>query len=237
MKKLTLAIALFVLTGSVSAQSLKPQTPYPMTAGINQGTSDSLVGTHYWYFYATPGSNTLRVRFKNPTTLYGAGMGVTVLTITVSDEKRTWSVTKTVTSKREQAATSFAAAKVAKRMKVIVSIAPPNQNLIRMGGDYELEATGDVAFGQGAEDVDPVVRTYDAKTMHYSDEYGVVKFLADGSIVTANGFTGTWSAFDKENRIYAIQLGKIRYSLQYLPGYGLVRPREPNVIEFQELRR
>lgn len=236
MRKVTLLIAFFVLAVGVSAQSLKPQSPYPMNVGINQGTSDSLVGTHYWYFYATPGSNTLKVRFKNPTTLYGAQMN-TVLTITVTDDKRTWRVTKTVTSNRNQSEASFVAPKVAKRMKILVSVAPPNQNLIRMGGDYELEATGDVDFGEAASAVDPIVRTYDPKVMHYSESYGATKFLADGTVVTANGFTGTWKVFDLESRVYTIQIGKIRYSLQYIPGYGLVRPSEPNVIEFQELRR
>ena len=53
---------------AVSAQSLKPQDPYPMKAGINQCTSDNLVGTHYWYFYATPGNSRLTVRMRTPTT-------------------------------------------------------------------------------------------------------------------------------------------------------------------------
>jgi hypothetical protein len=207
-----------------------------MKAGINRATSDSLVGTQYWYFYATPGSNKLTVRLKNATTLYGAPMN-TVLTITVTDEKRSWRVTKTATSKLNLSEATFAAAKVDKRMKILVSVAPPNQNLLRMGGDYEIEATGDVDFGDVNNTVDPIVRTYDPKTMHYSDEYGATKFLADGTVQTATGFTGTWKVFDRENRIYAVVIGRIRYSLQYSPGYGLVRPSEPNMIEFQELRR
>ena len=106
-----------------------------------------------------------------------------------------------------------------------------------MGGDYELEATGDVDFGEATSTADPIVRTYDPKVSHYSDSYGATKFNADGTIVTANGFTGTWKVFDQENHIYAIQIGQIKYSLQYIPGYGLVKPGEPNMIEFQELRR
>jgi len=237
MRKLGLMTALFLaVVAGASAQSLKPESPYPMKSGINQGTSDSLVGTHYWYFYATPGSNTLRVRMKTPTTLFGASVNST-LTITVTDAQHSFRVVKTVSGARNLTETSFTAPKVAKRMKIIVAVAPPNQNLLRMGGDYELEAAGDVDFGDATSTTDPIVRTYDPKTSHYSDSYGAVKFNADGTIVTANGFTGTWKVFDQENRIYSIQLGQIKYSLQYIPGYGLVKPSEPNMIEFQELRR
>jgi hypothetical protein len=221
---------------SVSAQSLKPDSPYPMKAGINQGTSDSLVGTHYWYFYATPGNSRVTVRLRTPTTLYGAQLNTT-LTITLTDAARSWKAVKYVTTKPNQSETTFYADKVTKRQKIVVVVSPPNQNLIRMGGDYEIEAAGDVDFGEAGSTADPIVRTYDPMTMHYDQEYGATKFLADGTVETANGFTGTWKVFDRENRIYAVQIGKIRYSLQYIPGYGLVRPREPNMIEFQELRR
>jgi hypothetical protein len=236
MRKLSLLFVFVLAVGSVSAQSLKPENPYPMKAGINQGISDSLVGIHYWYYYVTPGYNTLKVRFKNPTTLYGATMNTT-LTITVSDDKHTWRVTKQVNANSATSEATFTSNKVDKRIRIIVSVAPPNQNLLRMGGGYELEATGAVSFSEATSSLDPIVRTYDPKTSHYQDSYGAVKFSADGTIITANGFTGTWKAFDPENRIYVIQLGKIRYSLQYSPGYGLVRPGEPDVIEFQELRR
>ena len=236
MRKLGVLIVFFLVVAGASAQSLKPENPYPMNAGINKGTSDSLVGTQYWYFYATPGNSRLTVRLKTPTTLYGAQIN-TVVTITLTDEKRTWRNTKTVTQKQNASEATFTADKVKTKMKIIVSVAPPNQNLIRMGGDYEIEATGDVAFGEVTSPADPIIRTYDPKTMHYSDAYGATKFLADGTVETANGFSGTWKVFDQENRIYTVMIGNIRYSLQYIPGYGLVRPGEPNTIEFQELRR
>lgn len=237
MKKLSVLIAIFLAAGFVSAQSLKPETPYPLKSGINQGTSDSLVGTHYWYFFVTPGSNRLTVRFKNPTTLYGTELNNNALTITVSDEKRTWKVVKTASSNKNASEATFVSNKVNKKIKIIVSVAPPSQNLLRMGGDYEIEATGDVEFDEVKSGVDPIVRTYDPKTTHYMESYGATKFLVDGTVETANGFSGTWKVFDRENRIYTVVIGRIRYSLQYLPGYGLVRPGEPNIIEFQELRR
>ena len=232
MRTTGLLVALLLAVGSISAQSLKPENPYPMKAGINRATSDSLVGTQYWYFYATPGNSRLTVRLKSPTTLYGAQLNTT-LTITLTDAAHTWRNTKTVTTKPNQLETTFSADKVTKRMKIIVSVAPPPQNLIRMGGDYEVEATGDVAFGEASTATDPIVRTYDSKV----NSYGATRFLADGTVVASDGSRGTWEAFDPENRIYTVQIGGFRFSLQYLPGYGLVQPREPSMIVFQELRR
>ena len=134
MRKLFILIALSFASISISAQSLKPENPYPMSAGINKGTSDSLVGTQYWYFYAMPGSNRLTVRFKTPTALYGAQLN-TALSITLYDEKRSFRITKVVTQRKNENETTFSADNVKSRMKIIVSIMPPNQNLIRMGGD------------------------------------------------------------------------------------------------------
>lgn len=237
MRKLSVLFAIFLAMQCASAQSLKSEDPYPLQAGINKGTADSLVGTQYWYFYATPGNSQVKVRFANATALYGASIKNTTLTITLTDSKRSWRNTKVITPQRNQSEATFTADKVKTKMKIIISVAPPNQNLIRMGGDYEIEATGDVQFDEAKSAVDPIVRSYEPKVMHYSDSYGNTKFLGDGTVETANGFHGTWKLFDREHRIYSVEIEGIRYSLQYLPGYGLVKPDEPNSIVFQELRR
>ena len=233
MRKLTAIIGLlFIAAASFSAQSLKPENPYPMSAGINKGTSDSLVGTQYWYFYTAPGSNRLTVRFKSPTSLYGAQLN-TVLSITLYDEKRSFSLTKIVTQRKTENEVTFVADNVKTRMKIIVSVAAPNQNLIRMGGDYEIEATGNVQFAEASSKADPIVRTYTSMV----NSYGATKFLADGSVVGSDGTHGTWKSFDPENRIYTVQMETFRFSVQYLPGYGLVKTNDPSLIVFQELRR
>lgn len=232
MKKLVLFILFLSVVGGASAQSLKPENPYPLKSGINQAIADSLVGTQYWYLYALPGSNRLTVRYKQATTLYGADLTAT-LTVTLYDEKRTWRTTKTVTRKPNASEVTFTADNVPKKMKIIVAVAPPNQNLLRMGGAYEIEATGNVEFGNAAGSADPIIRTYDSKV----NAYGATRFMADGSVITSDGYTGTWKAFDPENRIYIVEIGKFRWSVQYAPGYGLVKPSEPDMIVFQELRR
>lgn len=232
MRNLTILIMFFIAVGCASAQSLKPEDPYPLKSGINKGISDSLVGTHYWYYYATPGSSRLTVRLKQATALYGAQQN-TVLTVTLSDEKKTWKVSKTATSNKNTSEAVFTADKVDKRMKIIVSVAPPNQNLVRMGGDYEIEVMGDVQFDEAKSSADPIIRTYDSKV----NSYGAIKFLADGTVEAVDGSRGTWKVFDSENRIYTVIIDGQRFSVQYLPGYGLVKPGEPNMIVFQELRR
>lgn len=232
MKKLCLLIALLILHWSVAAQSLKPESPYPLQAGINKGTSDSLVGTQYWYFYAEPGNSQVVVRFKQGTTLYGAAVNNTSLTITLADEKRTWRNTKVITPKKNASEAVFTAEKVKARMKIIISIAPPNQNLLRMGGDYEIEAVGDVGFDEIKKTAEPIIRTYESKV----NTYGTVKFLPDGKIESSDGSSGSWKVFDAENKIYIVIIENERFSLKYRSGYGLVKPAEPNMIVFQELR-
>lgn len=231
MRKLNLLIAFFlVAVGSITAQSLRSDNAYPLKEGINEGISDSLVGTHYWYFYATPGNNRLTVKFKQSETLYGAQLN-TVLTITLYDEKKTWQVTKVVTANKNSPVATFTADKVKTKMKIIVKVSPPNQNLIRMGGEYEIEATGDVQFDDIKTTKDPIIRTFESKV----NSYGATKFLADGTIETVDGSRGTWKAFDSENRIYNVVIDGQKFSVKYIPGYGLVKPADKHSIVFQEL--
>jgi hypothetical protein len=231
-KLLGVLIVMFFATGFISAQSLKPDNPYPLKAGINQGTSDSLVGTHYWYFYTAPGNSRISVRMKTPTTLYGTELKNNALTVTISDEKRTWRSTKVITSNKNSSEATFTADKVEKKMKIIVSVAPPSQNLLRMGGEYEIEATGAVQFDEVKSAADPIVRTYDSKV----NSYGAIKFLANGTVEASDGSQGTWKVFDRESNIYIITIDKFRFSVQYQPGYGLVETGN-GLIAFQELKR
>jgi hypothetical protein len=232
MKFTSLLLAILLSAASIYAQSLKPSDPFPLKDGINSATSDSLVGTQYWYFYATPGSSRVVVRLKQSTALYGAQMKTT-LTVTMTDANRTWRSTKMLTANPNGAEVSFTADRVVKHQKIIVSVAPPNQNLIRMGGDYEIEVTGNVAFAEASVDIDPVIRTYDSMV----NGYGATRFLADGTIIASDGSQGVWKLFDPQNQIYTVVIGPYRASLQYRAGYGLVKPSEPNLISFQEVRR
>ncbi len=231
MRKLSVFIAVFLVSlGSLTAQSLKPEAPYPLQAGINEGISDSFIGAQYWYLYATPGNNTLTVRFKNPNTLYGAPISTT-LTITLSDEKKTWTVSKTVNSNKNTSVATFGADKVKTKVKIIVKVSPPNQQLLRAGGGYEIEATGDIQFDEVKNTTDPIVRTYNG------GQNGITKFLSGGTIETSTGATGTWKVFDAETRIYKVVLDGNQFSVQYFPAYGLTKPGESTILLFTEVGR
>lgn len=233
MKKYALLTAVFVAFSTFTlAQSLKPENPSPLKDGINQATSDSLVGTHYWYFYATPGSNVVTVRLKQPTTLYGAEMK-TVLTVTLTDAKRTWKAVKTLVARPGGSEITFSTDKITKQQTVVVAVSPPNQNLIRMGGDYEVEVSGNVMFNGTASEADPIVRSYDSKV----NGYGAMRFLTDGSVIASDGSRGTWRPFDPENGLYTVVVGQFTFSVKYRAGYGLVKPSDQNLIVFQEIRR
>jgi hypothetical protein len=157
----------------------------------------------------------------------------TTLTVTMTDANRTWRSVKMLTANPNGAEVSFAADKVAKHQKIIISVAPPNQDLIRMGGDYEIEITGNVAFAEASVDRDPVIGPYDSKV----NSYGATRFLADGTIAASDGSQGAWKLFDPDNHIYTVVIGQYKASVQYRPGHGLVRPSEQNMIVFQEVRR
>ena len=237
MRRIFAAMALFVVfTVGASAQSLKPDNPYPLKAGINQGTADSFVGAHYWYFYANPGEVKVTVRLGSAKTALGASINTT-LTVTLTDAAGTWKPAVKFLGNRSNLTQATYGGRIAKRTKILLSVAPPAGTLLRTGGDYQIEATGSADFDELKETGDPIVRTFEDKAMHTGESYGAVKFNADGSVVTASGLTGTWRVFDRESRVYTVVIGRDRYSVQYIPGLGLVKPSDPTDIEFQELRR
>jgi len=229
MRNWTIPIAFLLATGCASAQSLKPEDPAPLKAGINKGTVDNFVGTQYWYFFAGPGDVRVVARFKSIGPL-GAPLR-TPLTVTLYDERRTWHSSKVLTSENDAVEGTFTAKGLDKKLKTIISVAPPSEQLVRSGGDYELEATGAVQFEEAKVTRDPIIRTFAGRM----NNYGATKFLADGTVEASDGSSGTWKAFDAENRVYTVVIGGTRFSLQYLPGRGLVETGGTFIV-FQELR-
>ena len=200
------------------AQSLKPDAPAPLQAGVNRGTIDNVVGTHYWYFEGNPGTTHVHATFTS--------MGLmgnpqrTSLAVTLSDVSNSWHTTKVLTSDGKPVDCVFDGL-LKKPAKLIVTLAPPSNSLLRVGGNYEVEATGPVSFGQKST-ADPIIGTYKWSN-GYTKDLGATKFTADGKIITASGANGDWKLFDEATSMYVLNIdGEARTSLKFVPGRGLV---------------
>ena len=49
-----------------TAQSLKPEAPAPLQAGVNRAVADSMVGSQYWYFLSGPGERFMSSLASSP---------------------------------------------------------------------------------------------------------------------------------------------------------------------------
>jgi hypothetical protein len=234
MKRYSFAVMLAVLSvATASAQSLSPNAPAPLKPGINDSQTDNFTGTHYWYFYANPGRVTVHCLFKGGG-LLGSSMNSS-LTFTLSDVAQTWQQSKKLVSGSTADAreTTFVG-NFKKRTEVVVSVVPVSGGLVRLGGEYQITVGGAVAFGQ-AKSGDPIVGTY-MQMYGMTENIGLTKFKADGTIAAANGFTGTWKLFDPDTHTYTIVINNEHLSLIYRAGIGLVDPSDPNTADFKALK-
>ena len=223
-------LLMFLISAPAWGQSLKPESPAPLQPGLNKGTADNMVGTQYWWFTGGPGKTHVHATFTPMGLMGNAQHGD--ITVTLFDEGRTWHTAKILSSDQKLVECTFDG-DMKKATKVLVSVAPPSGGLVRMGGDYEIVVTGDVAFGQKSN-ADPIVGTF--KCMGgYTETLGDCKFSPDGSIQTTQGSNGNWRLFDRDSLTYVINIERQeRQSLQYKAGRGLCDPQ--GGIVFQELR-
>jgi hypothetical protein len=223
---LIVASAMLVSVSSARAQSLRPQVPAPLQSGINSATIDNMVGTHYWSFTGGPGKTRIHVKYKSMT-LLGNSFSSTA-TITLSDAANTWHTTKVLQSSDKPSECDFDGDLKAPT-KLVLAIAPPSGGLVRMGGDYQVEATGAVSFAPKST-TDPVVGTYNQMN-GYTTNFGMCKFLADGKIESTSGPSGKWKLFDEGSQTYVIDFdGQERHSLKLVPGQGLF---DAGTLQFQ----
>lgn len=182
-----------------------------LVAGPNNGTADSFLGPHDWLLSAGPG------RFAITLTVVSA----TLDSVPLSGQPTVRLICSPACDKNhvqfDGSRTGLAiTGSLARRTKLDVRVVPPQSALVRVARNYTLEATGAVAFN-AASNIDPIVGTYIAKT----NVTGAVRFLANGSIITADGQQGRWVAFDPALHIYTITIGTNRWSLKIVPGRGL----------------
>lgn len=222
--------ALCAMPGSVAhPQSLDSHHPAPLQPDENNGTVDNFVGNNYFYLTGGPGSVTITVTYKSMGLLGNAQRSS--LTVQLSDEKRTWVETRTISS-----LASSNSAKMVGNLKVptrlILSIFPPSGGLVRSGGDYAVTATGAVRFDPPLNGTELIVGTYTPMSVH-DNEDTAAKFEANGTLEFASGTTGRWKLFDAGTHIYTVTFANTRLSLKLVPGRGLVDAHDPTIIVFQ----
>jgi hypothetical protein len=216
----TTLLALSFLALPIHAQSLKLETATPLKAGINHGTIDSFVGSHYWYFMVEPGKFHVVFTWSGPkemATIPGhpiAGMAF-VGNNPTAHLKTMESATNTVWD-----------GSVEKETKVVVEVDPVKSPLVRQTSDYVFNLSGSIGAGtRTGTNKAPIVGTYISKV----DGSGATKFLADGTVVASSGAGGKWTLFDADLGIYTVVLEGRRYSLKLVPARGLVSVADQNL--------
>jgi outer membrane protein OmpA-like peptidoglycan-associated protein len=132
---------------SCSAQSHDPKNPTPLGPGVNKGNVDNKEnGPNYYYFYAGPGHLDMHYAFKE--------MGVfrnalrQSLSFDLYDENNNLITHDAIVSvdKMEQLSRP---GDLDSRHKLVIRIISPHTTL-RLGGYYEIEATGAATFDRKA---------------------------------------------------------------------------------------
>ena len=213
----------FVAVLPTLAQSLDVKKPAPLQSGNNTGTADCFVGAHYWYFIAEPGSFSGTItRLGSPGDAARARLAAGV----AFAPKLPGSV---LASADKGELTNFNGS-VKTRDRVVVMIDPGPAGLTRAACNYELHVSGNVSFDQ--ESSKPgIVGTY----MAMNSDYGLTKFLEDGSVICASGLKGKWSLFDADTKAYVVNIGDAHLSLKLVPGRGLVDALNTDIVDFKQM--
>lgn len=135
-------LAVFLWTVPGHAQSHDPKAPTPLGPGVNKGNVDNVTGPVYYSFQGGPGRVTMNFGFKS-LGVFGNPLKES-LSFDIYENGKFLSHSVIVsTDKMERVAPSGDL--LTPRLFTIYVI--PQQGAIRMGGYYEIEITGAVAFG------------------------------------------------------------------------------------------
>jgi hypothetical protein len=128
---LALTSLLALAASAAHSQSLDVRHPAPLQLGPNSGTVDNFVGKIYFNLSGGPGPVTI-VATYNSMSLLGNAQRST-LTIQLSDEKRSWVETRTISSLKQSNSTTMVG-NLKVPTKMILAIFPPSGGLVRSGG-------------------------------------------------------------------------------------------------------
>jgi hypothetical protein len=211
-----------LLVAPASAQSLDLKKPAPLEAGLNSGTADSMVGAHYWFFYAEPGSFSGTVtKLDSPGDAARAQLSAGISYAPKLPEN-------TLVSKDSKDKTNFSGT-VKTRSKVILKVDPGPAGLTRSACNYNVVVNGNVSFGQ-ATSTPEIVGTYMGP-----GDLNLTKFNPDGTFIAQTGIKGKWTLFDADTKTYAVDYNKSSLSLKLVPARGLTDAQNADVIIFKLL--
>jgi outer membrane protein OmpA-like peptidoglycan-associated protein len=127
---------------SSQGQSFDRQKPAPLGGGINKGNVDSVTGAHYYYFWAGPGHIEIKMAFKEMGVLGNPYRQALSFDLYLEDGKLLSHNAVVSTANLERLTTP---GDLGSRHKVTLAVVPQTA-LVRLGGYYEIEVTGAVAF-------------------------------------------------------------------------------------------
>ena len=130
------------------AQSHDPNKPTPLAPGINRGNVDNKAnGPNYYYFYAGPGHLDLHYAFKEMGVL-GNPMRQS-LSFDLYDENNAVIAHDAIISV-EKTEKFLRPGDLGSRHRLVIRVISP-ETALRLGGYYEIEATGAASFDGKAE--------------------------------------------------------------------------------------
>ncbi len=211
------ALFAFVVTSLAGAQSVDKKAFAPLQQGANSGKVDSMIGPHYWYFYAEPGA--FQVVFRQGSALGFAASGHATIDCGFSPK----TPGSHISFKAEPNGVVFSGT-VTQRTELGIVVTPPNSTLIRSTVPYSIAATGNVRFDPPKDSAAAIVGMYNSFLGYHAGEepLGATRFNANGTVEAANGTTGTWKLFDQQSATYIVVIAGQRVSLHYDPGRGLI---------------
>ena len=232
---LTVLIHMFTLVSPIFSQSLSQRTPTPLAAGENHGTLDNMVGPQFWVFKYLKGPGKVTINFTSMG-LFGNRQNTTIEVVFLEPNGKVID-TKSLTS-HGTAAQLELPANFVHPGTMVVELRPTGMALVRAGGDYSIVLSGPAIDLAGVKAAGPeqVVGTYSMMTCPPDFDCQAVRFQANGTVMTADGHTGTWKIFDPDALIYTVVIGRDRWSLKLVPGRGLVNTDDTSIVAFQAVK-
>jgi hypothetical protein len=136
------AIMTLGLPSVIQAQSTDPDHPAPLGPGVNRGNVDNLGKGHTFYFYAGPGHIDVEMAFEEMG-LFGAPLRQTMNFDLYNDDNSLASHNTVVSQGALARNHTDGDLPARQRFRLVVTAQP---GAIRLGGYYEIEVKGAVAF-------------------------------------------------------------------------------------------